>query len=146
MTRPYPSLTGRRLAAQREKVDPLALDMVRALEDAYYGTATAWTADGVATARSEDGWRHGRLHPVMIGGKTYDKLATVAESRAQFDRLHGLIWAAHEAALTLQKQADGIALDDGEAERLTECQAMVRMADDDVSAAVPAHLRVAFDA
>ena len=144
--RPYPSLTGRRLAAQRARVDPPALDMVRKLEDAYYGTATAWTADGVAMARDEDGWKHGQLHPVMIGRTVYTGAGADRDRKTLFDILHGLAWAAHEASLTLQKQADGVPLDDGESERLTECRQMVRMSGHNVREAIPAHLRAAFDA
>ena len=149
VTRPYPDLTGCRHAAQRAKVDPPALDLVRALEDAYYGTATAWDREGTATARAADGWRHGASHPVTIGGRAYDIEISPSASQAVFDRLHGLIWLAHAASLTLQKQADGVVPDEGEADELAVSKQAVRnaaAAGDDVRAAVPALLRAAFDA
>ena len=124
--------------------------MVRALEDAYYGTATAWDRDGNATARGENGWRHGAAQrSVTIGGKAYAYPGSLSAAKALLDRLHGLIWRAHAASLTLQKQADGVPLDEDEDLRLADDKQAVKTAatvGDDVRGVIPSHLRAAFDA
>ena len=150
VTRPYPALAGRPAAAQRVRVDAAALDQVRVLEDAYYGTATAWDDDGNATARARDGWRHGNAErSVTIGGRAYGYPGSLPAAKALLDRLHGLIWCAHAASLTLQKKADGVPLVEDEDLRLAVDKQAVKAAareGDDVRGIIPAHLRAAFDA
>ena len=50
-----------------------------------------------------DYWKHGKSYP----WKGYDVKDTPEESKAQFDKLHGLIFLLHEKALYEQNIADG---------------------------------------
>ena len=112
MARPHPSLSGAQWATVREQVDTRFLDLVRSLEDSYYGTALTWDADGSARTRSLDGWRHGVSHPFVSGAKVYDvqltnELLNIEETKTLFDKLHGLIWQHHTVAMVDQNIADG---------------------------------------
>jgi hypothetical protein len=64
------------------------------LEEAYYGD------------RGEDGrfvpgtgWKDGVSKPFIISGQTFDIQPTLEESKALFDRLHGLLWDRYAVAI-----------------------------------------------
>jgi hypothetical protein len=63
-------------AELRAQIDPLFNALHDSLEDAYYGA-----------------WKHGRSQP----WHGFDMQPTPAESKAQFDLLHGALWWAYDA-------------------------------------------------
>jgi len=73
--------------AIRAMVDPTFTDLHDALTEAYY-----------------QHWRHGRSSP----WQGYDVQATPAESKALFDRLHGVIFHLREVALADADQAQPV--------------------------------------
>ena len=107
VARPYPSLKGAQYESVRRKKDPRTLDIVRRLEDSYYGTALTWDKEGHAVTRAQDGWKHGVSHPFVSGAFSYDVQSTLKESKALFDNLHGLCWQKHLVAVVDQNVADG---------------------------------------
>lgn len=44
-------------------------------------------------------WRNGESFPITIGGSSFDARPTKEESKALFDKLHGLIFELHEVEL-----------------------------------------------
>ncbi len=85
---------GIQFANVRLTLDPVWEDLHDRLEDAYYGPA-----DPITGGRS-GGWR-ADLSSVFDGGggHLYDKLGTPAESKVQFQKLHGLIFLERHLAL-----------------------------------------------
>ncbi len=107
MSRPYPPLDrGIQWRSIRNKIDRFFVDEIRRLEDAFYGTPEEWDEEGLATRRSNDGWRHGASHPYVIGGRTFDAQANATASKTLFDRLHGALWQLHELCLIVQAEID----------------------------------------
>ncbi len=107
MPRPYPSVSKAQWASVRAKVDARFHDIVRSLEDSYYGTALTWDGEGLTKTRAADGWRDGVSHPFVTGPRTYDKEPTLAENKLLFDKLHGVIWMHYTVAMVDQNIADG---------------------------------------
>lgn len=79
----------------RKRIDARFNAVHDALEDAYYGTPQ-FDGSGKFTERLQDGWKHGVGNAFKNGTKTYDKAATPALSKTQFDKLHGLIWDMYQ--------------------------------------------------
>jgi len=107
MTRPYPRVDKAQFSAVRLKVDARFIDIIRILEDSYYGTALSWDNQGLVITRTANGWKDKVSHSFVTGVNTYDVQITPAESKVLFDKLHGLVWQHYRIAMVNQNINDG---------------------------------------
>lgn len=74
----------------RKKVDTPFVDLHDELSKCYY-----------------DFWKKGKSHPFVNGDNIYDVQATPEESKALFDKLHGLIGHLHAVAMNAEYEKTG---------------------------------------
>lgn len=75
-------MEGVEFSKARQVVDTQINDLHDQLSDCYYNN-----------------WRQGNSKPFIVGARSWDVLPTQAESKEQFDKLHGLIFMHHEKKL-----------------------------------------------
>ena len=84
----------------RRLIDPKYLALVEKLEDCYYGDKIA--VNGRRTR--QNCWLDGTSRPFTMGGQTFDVQATPEESKALFEKLHGLIWKQYDIEFDIENQ------------------------------------------
>lgn len=84
----------RTVKIREQQFDDIFNEIHDTLEEAYYGDR-----DDKGRFVPGTGWKDGKSKLFTIGAQTFDVQAALAESKALFDRLHGLLWDRYQTAM-----------------------------------------------